>query len=261
MTSDNLNSKLIYQQSLSSIFQWMPTCAMVIDTNGIILEVNQQAIRFFRASTKEDFIFDKQNIRNMVIDSQRTVDLIKIISKNTELISREILLRRFDKTITSVDITAAVLPENPNQILVQFTESHPQSQANLTQLSHAFRREAHRLKPYLNKPGKNLLEEIISNDLPEEITTTNKPSRNNQLDVVGEERIEQLTYMFPEFSNNEIILCGYLSLKMSIDDIANLTGKTPNSLRVSFHRILKRTDFATGKEFIRKLESLNRVTK
>lgn len=255
MTSDNLDSKLIQQRSLSSIFQWMPSCALIIDNNGIILEVNQQAIRFFRASTKEDFIFDKQNIKNMVIDSQRTVDLIKIISKNTELISREILLRRFDKTITSVDMIAGIFPENPNHILIQFTESHPQSQANLTQLSQAYRREAQRLKPYLNKPGKNVLEEIIINDMLEEIIS-NKPSRNNQLDVVGEDRINQLTKIFPIFSNNELILCGYLSLKMSIDDISNLTGKTSNSLRVSFHRILKKTDYATGKEFLRILESL-----
>ena len=256
MTSDNLENKSNHLRSLSSIFQWMPTCAMIIDTNGVIFEVNQQAIRFFKASTKEDFIFDKENIKNMVIDSQRTVDLIKIISKNSELISREILLRRFDKTITSVDMTANTFPDNPHYILIQFTESHPQSQANLIQLSQTFQREAQRLRPYLNKPGKVLLEEIIINDMLEDIIG-NKPTRNNQLDVVGEERIEQLTRMFPEFSNNELILCGYLSLKMSMDDISNLTGKTSNSLRVSFHRILKKTSFSSGKEFLRKLQSLN----
>ena len=258
MTSDNLDSKLIHQRSLSSIFQWMPTCAMVIDTNGVILEVNQQAIRFFRASTKEDFIFDKQNLRNMVIDLQRAIDQIKIISKNTELISREILLRRFDQTITSVDITASMLPDSPNHILIQFTESHPQSQANLSILSQAFHREVQRLRPYLNKPGKNLLDEIVANDLFDEIKS-NKFSRSNQLHIVGEDRIIELTTLFPEFSNNELVFCGYLSLNMSVDDISNLTGKTSNSLRVSFHRILKKTSFSSGKEFLRKLQSLNHI--
>ncbi|HJV78241.1 MAG TPA: PAS domain-containing protein [Paludibacter sp.] len=255
MTSDNLDSKSNYLRSLSSIFQWMPTCAMIIDMSGIILDVNQQAIRFFKASTKEDFIFNKQNIKNIVIDSQRTADLIKIISKNAELMSREILLRRFDKTIISVDMTANTFPDDPNYILIQFTGSHPQSQTNLSQFSQMFRREAQRLKPYLNKPGKILLEEIIISNMLEEIIS-NKPTRNNPLDVVGEERIEQLTKMFPEFSKNELILCGYLSLKMSMDDISNLTGKTSNSLRVSFHRVLKKTSFSSGKEFLRKLESL-----
>jgi len=260
MISDNLNNKSGHQQSLSSIFQWMPTCALIIDHYGMILEVNQQAIRFFKAATKEDFIFDKQNIKNMIIDSQRTMDMIKAISRNTDLISREILLRRFDKTISSVDMTAGALPDNPNFILVQFTESHAQSQAMLDQLSQAYKREAQRLRPYLNKPGRNLLDEIILNDMLEEVIA-NKFIRPAKPEVVSEERLDLLTDMFPGFSNMELLLCGYLSLKMSIDDISNLTGKTPNSLRVTFHRILKKTTFANGKEFLRKLESLKHVQK
>src|ERR1035437_1335828 len=245
MTSDKLDSKLPpHQQLLSSIFQWRPSCALVIDTNGIIHEINQQAIQYFRASTKEDFIFDKQNVKNIIVDSHRATELIKLISKSKEPIDREILLRRFDKTIGSVDMIANVFPENPNFILVQFAESHPQSQAILTELSMAFRHEVQRLKPYLNKPGKKLMEEIIVNDFLEDVIK-NKPSRINQIEVVGEERINQLTKAFPESSNNELILCGYLSLKMSIDDIATITGKTSNSLRVLFHRVLNKTNFST----------------
>ena len=255
MTSDNLNNNLNYNTLLSSVFQWMPISAVVIDINGIIHEVNKQAIQFFRATTKEDFIFDKQNIKNIIIDSNRAVDLIKLITKSYEPINREILLRRFDKTIVSVDMVANVFPDNVNFILVQFTESHPQSQAILTELSQAFRHEVKHLKPYLNKPGKKLMEEIIINDLLDDVIT-NKSTRLNQIEVVGEERISKLTNIFPEFSNNELILCGYLSLKMSIEDIAVITGKTSNSLRVSFHRILGKTKYTTGKEFLRKLESI-----
>lgn len=254
MIFDKIDSKLTPKQSLLSVFEWMTTCAMVIDSNGIIQEVNQKAIQFFKASTKEDFIFDKQNIKNIIIDSHRAVELIKIISKNTESVNREILLRRFDKTIASVDLYACVLPDNPNCILIQFVEKQTYNQSILTELSQAFRREAQRLKPYLNKPGKILLEEIIINDMLDGIIT-NKPTHNNQL-VVGEERINLLTKKFPEFSNRELILCGYLSLKMSIDDISGLTGKTSNSLRVALHRILLKTNFTNSKEFLRELESI-----
>ncbi|MDR3653864.1 MAG: hypothetical protein P4L34_12955 [Paludibacter sp.] len=255
MTSDSLDNKLPHQHSLSTIFQWMPSCALVIDLNGVIHEVNQQAIEFFRATTKEDFIFDKQNIKNIIIDSQRAVDLIKLISKTKESIYREILLRRFDKTIASVNLIACIFPDNPTYIIFQFIESHPYNQVILTELSHAFHHEAQRLKPYLNKPGKNLLEEVIVSDLLEDIVA-NKPTRNDQINVVGDERINLLTKYFPEFSTNELILCGYLSLKLSIDDISSLTGKTSNSLRVSLHRILQKTNFSSSKEFLRKLSSL-----
>lgn len=255
MSSDYSNTSSISQQPLSSIFEWMPTCALVIDTNGIIQEINQKAIQFFRASTKEDFIFDKQNIKNMIIDTFRAVELIKLICKSSEPVNKEVLIRRFDKSIVSVDLHACLFPNNKTDILIQFTEKKVHNQVFLNEFSQAFRREAQRLKPYLNKPGKNILEEILINDMVEGIVS-DKPSQNNQVVVVGEERINQLTKLFPEFSKRELIFCGYLSLKMSIDDISSLTGKTPNSLRVSFHRILLKTDYSTGKELLRKLESL-----
>jgi len=255
MTSDTLFPKFTFQQSLSSIFQWMPTCALIIDINGNIQEVNRLAIQFFRASTKEDFIFDKQNIKNMVIDRHRAVELIDLICRNTEPVNKEILIRRFDKTIASADMNAGLLPDNPNFILIQFTETFSQSQTILSELSEAFRREVQRLKPYLNKPGKELLEAIIIANLLDGITT-NKPTRNEQLLIVGEDRINQISKIFPQLSNSELIICGYLSLRMSIDNVANVTGKTSNSLRVAFHRILRKTDLSSGKELLKLLETV-----
>lgn len=252
MTSDNINAK---PDSLSSIFEWMPCCALIVDTNGIIQEVNQNAVRFFRAETKEDFIFDKQNIVNMIIDSHRGNELIKFISKSTETVNKEILLRRFDKTITGVEIHACTIPGNTRHILIQFYEKKPQNQIYIYELSQAFRREALRLKPYLNKPGKNILDELIINDMVDGILST-KTSTKTRTIIIGEDRIQRLTQQFPEFSANELTFCGYLSLKMSIEEIAGLTGNTPNSLRVSFHRILKKTNFQTGKEFLRVLEKI-----
>lgn len=255
MSSENSDIKPIHNESLQSIFEWMPACAMVIDSNGVIHELNQKAIQFFRATTKEDFIFDKQNIANMIIDSHRAVELIKSVGKGTELINKEILIRRFDKTIAGVDFFACQFPDNPTRILIQFHERKNQNQVFIHELSQAFKRDAQRLKPYLNKPGKYILEEIISNNTVEG-TVSNKASKKNNIIIVSEDRINKLTTMFPQFSNKELTICGYLSLKMSVDEISSLTGQTPNSLRVSFHRILKKTTFTSGKEFLRSLESL-----
>ena len=148
MVSDSLNTKN-QPESLSSIFQWMPTCALIIDKNGIIVEVNEQAIRFFKASTQEDFIFDKQNIKNMIIDYQRANELIDNIKKNKTITDKEILLRRFDKTIASVDMNACIFPDYPNWILIQFKVTFLHRQDILNELSQAYNREALRLKPLL----------------------------------------------------------------------------------------------------------------
>jgi len=255
MTSDNFDNMPTYQQLMSTIFNWLPAPALVIDPNGLIREVNEQAIQFFRATTKEDFIFDKQNIRNLIIDSHRAIELIKLICKSTAPVNQEILIRKFDKTIVCVDLNACILPSNPTYIFLQFSEKKPQSQVYLFDLSQAFRREAQRLRPFLNKPGKKILEEILIEDMAESIVS-NKITRKNQVVIIPEERMEQLKAMFPGFSNNELVFCGYLSLKMSIEDISGILDKTPNNLRVNFHRILKKTGFATGREFLRKLEAL-----
>ena len=251
-SSDNTTN---HKSEMSTVFEWMPVCALIIDSHGIIQEVNQQAIQFFRATTKEDFIFDKQQLSNMIIDSHGAFELIRLVCKSSEPVSKEILFRRFDKTITGVDLNACLFPNNPNLILIQFQEKKINSQIYIHELSVAFRREAQRLKPYLNKPGKNILEEIIVNDSSEDIIS-NKSDKKNQIVIISEKRIKQLTDSFPEFSKNELYLCGYLSLKMTIDEIASLTGRTQNSLRVSFHRILKKTQFQNGKEFLRKLETI-----
>jgi len=253
MTSDSLDIKSTYLQTLSSIFQWMPTCAFIIDTKGLIQEINQQAIHFFKAETKEDFIFDKQNINNLILDSHRSKELINLIKKSGTY-NCEVLLRRFDKTISSVDMIARVLPNNSNLIIIQFTESKHHNQAIITELSHVFSREIQRLRPYLNKPGKQLLESILTNNSLYE-TNLKEPKKRFQQFEVREDISIKLVAAFPDLSNNELSLCGFLALKMTIDEISNLTGKTSNSLRVLFHRILKKTNFNSSKTFLRKLES------
>ncbi len=246
--SDNTEK---HRPDLATVFDWMPVCSLIVDSHGIILDVNQKAIQFFGAITKEDFIFDKQNLSNMIIDSHRASELFRLISKSSEPVNKEILIRRFDKTISGIHLQACPFPDNADQILIQFYEKSTTNQIHIQELSQSFSREAQRLRPYLNKPGKNILEEIVTSDFSEGQNTKNKP-----VVIISKERMDQLTALFPEFSNNELYLCGYLSLKISIDEIATLMGKTPNSLRVSFHRILKKTSFSTGKEFLRNLESI-----
>ena len=241
-------------QKMSDLFQWMPISTLIIDKKGTILDINHQALNFFGTQSHETFL-DKNHFSSLVIDLSRSMDLVLEISSKREVLTKKILLRRQDNNIICVDIYARSFPETPNLILFQFTETSPKSHALLTQMIQAFRLEIQRLKPYLNKPGKELLEQIVS-DNGLESQTKDLPNRKNQLDIVREERINQLIQLFPELTNNELAICGFLSLKMTIDEIASLTGKTSNCLRVSFHRILRKTNMNSGKELLRKLENI-----
>lgn len=254
MTSDTFEL-INHLQSATSIFKWMPTCALIIDKNGIILDVNDMAISFFKASTQADFIFDKQNFKNMILDAHRANELIDSLRKGNNVIDREILLRKFDKSIASVDLNACEFPDNSKNILIQFKDSYLQNHLVLEDLSSTFKKEALKLKPYLNKPGKEILDKIIISNFLDEIAK-NKPNSIDQVKIVGEKRLKQITDLFPQLSNSEIILCGYFSLKLSVENISHLTRKSPNCLRVAFHRILKKTHLKSGKDLIRTLQYL-----
>jgi hypothetical protein len=121
--------------------------------------------------------------------------------------------------------------------------------------SNMFKREAQRLKPYLNKPGKGILDEILITDFANSIVNGGT-SMKKQTDIIGNDKMLKLAEFFPTFTNNELVICGYLSLKMSIDEISGLTGKSANSLRVIFHRMLHKTKHENGKDFLRLLENL-----
>lgn len=242
------------QQKMSELFQWMPISTLIIDRKGNILDVNQQALNFFGTESHETFLV-KNHFSSLVIDLSRSMELIVEIGSKKEVLTKKILLRRLDNSVICVDIYARSFPETPNLILFQFTETSPKSHVLLTQMIHAFRIEIQRLKPYLNKPGKELLEQIVS-DNSLESKTKDFPNKKNHLHIVREERITQLIQLFPQLTNSELAICGFLSLKMTIDEIASLTGKTSNCLRVSFHRILRKTNMNSGKELLRKLENI-----
>ena len=232
----------------------MPIAALIIDKKSTILDINQQALNFFGIQSHETFL-RKNLFSSLVIDLSRSMELVVEISLKSEVLTKKILLRKLDNSIICVDMYARLFPETPNLILFQFTETSPKIHALLTQMIQTFRVEIQRLKPYLNKPGKELLEQII-NDNALEAKVNDLPSGTNHLDIVSEERINLLIQLFPELTNSELATCAFLSLKMTIDEISNLTGKTSNCLRVSFHRILRKTNMNSGKEFLRKLEAL-----
>ena len=239
---------------MTSMFEWMPTCSLIMDVNAKILDVNQQALQFFKTETKELF-FESFKIQGVFIDLLIVESLIQEILMHKKLLQRKMLLRRNDKTIACIDLNAFVFPENEDVILLQFVDNSHQNQHYFTELVLIFRNEMQRLKPYLNKPGKELLGEIIYNDKLEGVIN-NKPFRDNQFEFLHKERVKHISRLLPELSNNELALCSFLSLKMSMEEIASITGKTSNSLRVAYHRILQKSKFANGKAFMKEIENL-----
>ena len=240
-------------QHLGSILQYLPTSTLIISTKGSLYFINKQAVELFRCSSQEAF-FEKDNIKSLIVNLEYFSEMIDELKSSNKATVRNILIRRFDSTVVCANLFATLLPEDPNYVLLQLTEISAKTRILLTEMIQSLRHEAMTLNPYLNKPGKELLEKILTKT---GINDAYSKQFGNQIqqEVLRESVATQLIDTFPMLTNSELTLCGFLSLKMTIEEIASLTGKTGNSLRVAFHRMLLKTGFSTGKDFLRKLES------
>jgi len=240
-------------QHLGLILQCLPISTLIIDIKGNPRFINDQGIELFRCKSAQAF-FDKGNINSLIIDQKYFYETANELRNSTKVVHKNILLRRFDKSIVCTNLFASLLPEYQNYILLQFTEISAKMHALLIEMIQSLRHEATTLNPYLNKPGRELLEDMLKKTKISNIYDKQFSKQING-EVVRENIMAQLIEEFPMLTDSELALCGFLSLKMTIEEIASLTGKTGNSLRVAFHRMLLKTQFKTGKEFLRKLKS------
>ncbi len=238
---------------LDSILQHLPTPTLIIDTKGNTHFINDRGIELFRCKSAQAF-FTKGSINPLIIDQKYFSEAINKLHSSTKSTSINILIRRFDKSIVCTNLFISLLAEDSNYVLLQFTEISAKMHALLIEMIQSLRHEAIILNPYLNKPGKTLLEDMLTKTKISNIYDKQFSKQING-EVVRENIMAQLIEEFPMLTDSELALCGFLSLKMTIEEIASLTGKTGNSLRVAFHRMLAKTQFSTGKEFLRKLKS------
>ena len=240
--------------SLKSVISILPTATILIDLQGNIQYANVQSLAFFRFPNHETF-YQKKELSFLLIESQLKDNFIQEIVSSKINFEKVILIRRFDKSISYVNIFAQYFKSDFEGIILQFTDISAKTIAFLTEKVRILRNEISSLKPYLNKPGKEFLENIINKDLQSGINENNTKEKK-QFDLLENNKTNQLIQLFPTLTDYEISICGLLSLKLSFEEIASITGKTSNSLRVLFHRILHKTNFTSGKDLLRKLESI-----
>ncbi len=243
-------SNVSIEQALG-LFSLLPTPALIIDYKGRVLEFNKHALTFLKFKDKDQYLHNNQ-ISTIFVDFKRTMKIIEDNCCKQEINSQKILLRKYDKSIECVDFYSSYISGDKELIIIQFTKISEKNRVLFSELTFSIKNEVLKLKPYLNKPGRELLDQILTNSVFEgEINQTSVSG--SHLEVIQKERIAKILQIFPNLTNAELTLCGFLSLKMTIEEIALLTGKTSNCLRVLFHRMLLKTNQKNGKEFIRKL--------
>lgn len=247
MNQDRISPELV------EFHNQLPVPGIITNSEGKILHANRASIKFLIIKESDavstdtrinDFLISDTPILNMAAEN---------INKFED--SQKSLIRLKDGRIKCIDLYCSTLLTNPNLIQIQFTESNEVNQSRLLELLQSFGKEVLKLRPYLNKPGKELLETLFFNEITAGIEK-NKLNKKNQLELISNNKTNKIASQFPQLNENEIILCGFFNQNLTIDEIAQITGKTSNSLRVSFHRLIKKTEFKSSKEFLKKLKMI-----
>ncbi len=137
--------------------------------------------------------------------------------------------------------------------IIHFSKaSEKYSVASLSSL-YSIREELTKLKPYLNRPGKIIHDEIMTKYFRE---GNQKLTLDDLVYYEKELRIIQRTY--PSLSHREVILCGLLVNDVDSKDIAVITNRSLVSVFVTIHRINKKLGILNKKELIIMLKNLVR---
>lgn len=136
--------------------------------------------------------------------------------------------------------------------IIHFSKaSEKYSVASISSL-YSIKDEVAKLKPYLNRTGKNLHESIMKKYFREE---SNQQLTLDDL-VYYEKELRIIQKAFPLLSHREVILCGLLVNDMESKDIASITNRTLDSVFVTIHRINKKLDLLNKKHLVDTLKDL-----
>lgn len=162
--------------------------------------------------------------------------LFKNINKNTLFNQKTLLhLPRGRKEIIDFNISTLQNTSIGDIHIIYFKKAS--TKYSISSISSLFmiKEEMKKLKPYLNKTGKSLHEEILTKFFEDE----NKSTGIEDF-MYFQKEMTVIQTAFPFLSLQEVIICSLLANHMDNEEISMLTKKSLNSIFVMIHRINKK---------------------
>lgn len=179
-------------------------------------------------------------------------DIIKKLDKNIVHDQKiHVILFNGKHEIMNYSLTCVTNPLLGEIYIIHFSKaSEKYSVASLSAL-YSIKEEISKLKPYLNRTGKNIHESMMKKYFREE---------NHQLTlddlVYYEKELRIIQKAYPSLSHREVILCGLLVNDMDSKDIASITNRTLDAVFVTIHRINKKLNILNKKQLVDTLKEL-----
>jgi len=224
-----------------------PTIFFFSKTNEVVLNI--QAAEILGVDEKEKFDLDKWIEMNPLLEEEikkyasidclndKKVHMVNLNGKH-EIINYS--LRRIQNS------------SNGHLTIIHFKKASEKYTAASISSLYTTMEEIIKLKPYLNKTGKKLLDDLINKYYK------NDDSQILTLDdlVYYEKELRIIQKAYPLLSHREVILCGLLVNDMDSQDIATITNRSIDAVFVTIHRINKKLNIENKKQLVSKLREL-----
>lgn len=232
------------------LFQVLPDPVIVIDKTGKIVDLNMSAKDTFAITESgeklEEIFSDKKKIRE---------SLIELFQYHKVIVDKALLKSKSGELVT-YEYKATILSEINDQFIFTFNNLKTKNEILKLEIGHVFSVEMNALRPYLNKTGKELVEKkIVNNKLMSLFENENK--NIEPITLVDSLTVQKISVAFPFLNRNELSVAYYISIGATVNQIAAITGKSANTIRVMTHRMIAKTEFDSTVEFAQKLHELN----
>jgi len=202
-------------------------------------------------SAKDAFatIFIDDKIENIFVDKKKIKNnLLELLQYHKVIIDKASLKTTSDK-IQPYEYKVTILSESNGLFLIVFNHLAAKNDLLKIEIEDIFSAELHALLPYLNKTGKELVDRKTEAKRLSSVFELSAV-RANAFDLSDNELKNQIKETFPSYSKSEIMIAYYLIVGASIKQIASITHKNENAIRVMIHRLLSKSNFRNRADFV-----------
>jgi len=232
------DSRINYQ----FLFHVLPDPVLVIDRLGTVVDLNMSAgDEFVTLSIGE-------KIENLFIDKKKIRANILELLQYHKVIADKAILKTSNTDVQTFEYKVTILSESNELFLITFNKLSTKNELLRLEIEQTYSAELHALMPYLNKSGKELVaEKIEAKKLSTVFELENKDLKTVELSDIALKKSISIT--FPQLSETELIVAYYLLIGANTKQIATITNKNANAIRVMMHRIFAKTNIKNKTDF------------
>jgi DNA-binding CsgD family transcriptional regulator len=219
----------------------LPISSIVFDDDAKLIKINKPAQNLLSIKLIED-CFDKEE--QFFPEINQLHDAIKLLRRGVDITEQRIILRGLDGVLIHAAFSACMLYGVKKVFLFQFYELLSTTELHLKFLTNVAHYEVNTiLKKY------NYVTKDVSNNIYPKVFLGNSLESRLFTDITN----QILQSRFPNLTHNEVVVCGLIASQMSIEEIAELTTRTPMNIRCVIYRIVRKLELKSTKALYEKM--------